>query len=173
VTPTPTHVLGVDPGVKGALCLLNCNTRAIVVFDMPTSNGQVDPRALAAAIDAALFSAGAKPAEVHGAIENVNGRPRQAHVFAFGLSTGIVHGVLGAMGIRFSLVQPAQWKSACGLRRGVNETQASTKARARELAVKLWPEHAAEFYRVKDDGRAEAALIARYFANICIDNKKK
>jgi len=28
---------------------------------------------------------------------------------------------------------------------------------------KLWPERAADFQRVKDDGRAESALIARHF----------
>jgi hypothetical protein len=45
----------------------------------------------------------------------------------------------------------------------LNETQAGTKARARELASRLWPEHAAEFKRVRDDGRAEACLIARFW----------
>ena len=39
------------------------------------------------------------------------------------------------------------------------------KALARELAARLWPEHAAEFSKVKNDGRAEACLIGRYFAN--------
>jgi hypothetical protein len=51
-----------------------------------------------------------------------------------------------------------------GLRKMLNESQAQNKTRARELAVKLWPGMAEEFHRVKDDGRAESALLARWFA---------
>lgn len=36
------------------------------------------------------------------------------------------------------------------------------KERSREIATQLFPEHSKEFAKVKDDGRAEAALIARY-----------
>lgn len=175
MTPTPakpTHILACDPGLHGALALYTLNTRQIHVWDIPIADGQVDPRALAASIDAALFSAGIKPAEVHGAIENVSSRPRQAHAFTFGLSTGIVHGVFGTMGIDYSTVPPGQWKPAMGLRKALGETQDQNKTRARELAMKLWPELAEEFKRVKDDGRAEACLIARFVGN-SIDNKLK
>ena len=86
----------------------------------------------------------------------------QAGAFNFGVFAGCVHGVLGALGMPMSLVSPGVWKPAMGLRRGLNESQAQNKTRARSLAIKLWPEKASEFARVKDDGRAESVLIARY-----------
>jgi len=63
------------------------------------------------------------------------------------------------------LVSSNVWKGATGLHRMSGESQADVKSRARFLAQKLWPEQAAQFKRIKDDGRAEAALLARYFAN--------
>ena len=38
------------------------------------------------------------------------------------------------------------------------------KAASRGMATELFPDFADQFRRVKDDGRAEAALIARYGA---------
>ena len=163
VAPNPTHILGVDPGLAGALCLLSIQTKAIEgVFDMPTSDGQVDPTKLAAIVDQLKFRANR---HIHAAVELVSSMPRQAGAFNFGRSAGVVHGVLGALNIPMTTVSPNVWKPAMGLRRGLNESQAQNKIRARELAVRLWPEQAGLFARVKDDGRAEAALIARHFIN--------
>lgn len=165
-TPIPTHVLAVDPGVHGAICFLTVSTRRVQVWDMPLNpDGQVDPRALAASIDAALFVSSAQIKRVHGVVELVSSMPRQAGAFNFGRSTGVVHGVFGAMGIDYSLVFPSQWKGAMGLYKTSGETQEQNKTRARELASRLWPDLAASFRRVKDDGRAEACLLARYFSN--------
>lgn len=158
----PTHILGIDPGLSGALCLYEIATKRVRVFDMPTSDGRVDPTKLAQIIDQCNFQAGR---HLVAAVELVSSMPRQAGAFNFGVSAGVVHGVLGALGVPFTLIQPVQWKGAMSLRRAVNETQAQNKTRARELAIKLWPEVPGEFTRKKDDGRAEAALIARYYAN--------
>jgi crossover junction endodeoxyribonuclease RuvC len=158
----PTHILGCDPGLQGAFCFYEISTKFIHIFDMPLSDGRVDPTKLAGIINTAKSITSA---QVHAAVENVNSLPRQAGAFNFGRSVGVVHGVLGALGIPYTLVSPNEWKGACGLRRGVNESQDQVKTRARELATKLWPEMAAEFKRVRDDGRAEACLIARHYAN--------
>ena len=156
----PQFVLGVDPGISGALSLYEISTKNIHIFDMPVTDGRVDPAKLAAIIEMCKVRG-----TIHAAVENVSSMPRQAGAFNFGRSAGVVHGVLGALGIPYSLVSPNEWKGACGLRRGVNESQDQVKTRARELASRLWPEMAAEFKRVKDDGRAESALISRFFAN--------
>jgi crossover junction endodeoxyribonuclease RuvC len=161
----PTHILGVDPGLRGALCLYEVATHRIWLYDMPVSDGQVNPHLLASVIDAAKFAANVSASQIHAAIENVSSMPRQAGAFNFGRSAGVVHGVLGALNIPFSLIAPSQWKAVMGLNRSFHETQTQNKTRARDLAVKLWPGLAHEFKRVKDDGRAEAALIARYFRN--------
>jgi crossover junction endodeoxyribonuclease RuvC len=73
--------------------------------------------------------------------------------FSFGRSRGVVEGVLGAAGIACSFIAPASWKRAVGL-------SLASKDAARSEAIRRWPNHAELFARVKDDGRAEAALIA-------------
>lgn len=160
---TPTHVLGIDPGLSGALCLLRTSGLAIEnIFDMPVTDGHVDPAKLASIVDMCRFQAGHR---IHAAIELVSSMPRQKGSFNFGVSAGILQGVLGALGVPFSMVQPAQWKGATGLHRMSGETQADVKTRARFIATKLWPEHATDFKRIKDDGRAESSLIARHYAS--------
>lgn len=159
----PTHILGIDPGLAGALCLLHVQSKAIdQIFDMPVTDGRVDPAKLATIIDLCEFT---RTGVMHAAVELVGSMPRQAGAFNFGVSTGVVHGVLGALNVPYTLVPPNQWKPAMGLRKLPNESQDQNKSRARALAIELWPEHAEVFKRVKDADRAEAALLARYFAN--------
>lgn len=155
----PDFVLGIDPGLSGALCLLRCSGLAVEsIWDMPVTEGRVDPAKLALIVGVCQLRG-----NVVAAVELVSSMPRQAGAFSFGVSAGVVHGVLGALGVPMSLVSPGVWKPAMGLRRGLSESQAQNKGRARELAMKLWPEKASEFQRVKDDGRAESCLIARYY----------
>jgi hypothetical protein len=77
--------------------------------------------------------------------------------YSLGLNSGIVIGVVQALGIPLERVRPATWKLAMGLR-------GKPKAASRGMATELFPDFADQFRRVKDDGRAEAALIARYGA---------
>ena len=157
--PAPAHILGIDPGLGGALALLNVSTRAIEsLHDMPVIQGRVDPARLALIVGMCQLRG-----TIVAVVELVSSMPRQSGSFNFGVSAGVVHGVLGALQIPFTLVSPNVWKGATGLHRLTNEAQAQTKTRARELASRLWPESAALFARAKDDGRAESALLARFF----------
>jgi crossover junction endodeoxyribonuclease RuvC len=72
--------------------------------------------------------------------------------FNFGMNFGTIKGVCGGLRIPFSLVTPGKWKRDLGLK--------ADKDQARARAAQLWPGAAAHFARKKDDGRAEAALIA-------------
>ena len=155
----PDFCLGIDPGLSGALALLRCEGLKIEgVYDTPVTDGRVDPAKLALIVGMCQLQG-----TIVAAVELVSSMPRQAGAFNFGVSAGVVHGVLGALQIPFTLVSPNVWKGATGLHRLTNEAQAQTKTRARELASRLWPESAALFARVKDDGRAESALLARFF----------
>lgn len=158
--PAPAHILGIDPGLGGALALLNVSTRAIEsLHDMPVIQGRVDPARLALIVEMCQLRG-----TIVAVVELVGSRPHQGHAFSFGFSVGLIHGCLAALGVPIYTIQPAQWKSAYNLRRAGNETQANTKTRARMLAQKLWPEQADLFARVKDSDRAEAALIGRFWA---------
>ena len=64
----------------------------------------------------------------------------------------VILGVCSALRIPVSLVTPSKWKRDMGL--------TADKDQARARAAQLWPGAAKQFARKKDDGRAEAALIA-------------
>lgn len=139
-------VLGIDPGKKGALAALDAATGALVWLDDM-------PNPLSGALLADLL---VNEIVVAAAVEQQASRPGQGHVgpFQHGLGYGIILGTLGALRIGHEIVAAAAWKKAQGL--------SSDKNRSRALAVQRWPEQAALFARVRDDGRAEAALIAHH-----------
>ena len=126
------------------------------VFDMPTlelsRNGskrrEIDVHILADNISAQPVG--------HAFIEQVGPRPGEAvsRVFAFGKGYGEVIGVLVALGIPHTFVPPAKWKKALGV--------PAAKDGSRARASQLLPGGAFQWQRVKDDGRAEAALICLY-----------
>lgn len=91
-------------------------------------------------------------------VEDVHAMPRQGVTssFNFGMSTGIVRGVLAARLIPVHFVSPALWKRHFQL--------GADKQQARLRATNLFPEHADLFRRRLDDGRAEALLLAVYGA---------
>ena len=156
----PDFILGVDPGLGGALALYNVKRpESSEVFSMPLAKGALDSASLADLVASFTFH----HSSIHAAVENVHSRPRQAGAFNFGLSTGIIHGVLAAHGIPMTLISPSLWKVKMGLQRGPDEPASATKDRARELAAKLFPHLADQFKRKKDDGRAEALLLAVYY----------
>jgi crossover junction endodeoxyribonuclease RuvC len=160
VSSRPDFCLGIDPGLSGSLALLRCEGLKIEsIYDMPVTDGRVDAARLALIVGMCQLRG-----TIVAAVELVSSMPRQAGAFNFGVSAGCVHGVLGALGVPMVLMPPGVWKPGCGLRRLTNESQAQNKSRARELATKLWPEHAADFAKVKFDGRAESCLLARYYA---------
>ena len=91
-------------------------------------------------------------------VEFVGARPREGAVraFAFGRSRGVIEGVCGAAGVPLSFLMPAHRKRLVGIPPG----KEGAKDAARSEAIRRWPAHAALFARVKDDGRAEACLVA-------------
>lgn len=143
-------ILGIDPGLSGALAFYFPVQQVVSAEDMPVVAGDVDAATLAARIiqmrpDVAI-------------VESVGARPGQgvSSTFKFGCGFGIVRGVIAASGVPLHLVSPAKWKRGFGLN--------SDKEKSRALALQLWPARADLFARKMDHGRAEAALIARYGA---------
>jgi crossover junction endodeoxyribonuclease RuvC len=148
------RVLGVDPGLTGAIALWDTAIDGLLLRDMPVGSTakatrrEVVPEWLAQLIreyepDLAW-------------LEQVSAMPKQgvSSVFSFGCSYGMARGVLAALAIPTHLVTPAVWKRALGL--------GSDKSHSRALAARVFARHAGEFARVRDDGRAEAALLTHY-----------
>lgn len=161
-----TLIIGVDPGKYGALALWQPGATTAVIADMPITDGEVDPTELGQIIRAFQRTALSLNQDILAVVEKVHSRPRQAGVFGFGMSTGIVHGVLGCSGIKIDTLPPNLWKPRMGLRRNPDEADATYKTRSRELASRLLPDVAGDFKRMKDDGRAEACLIAIAYASL-------
>ena len=90
-------------------------------------------------------------------VEYVGARPGEAApgAFAFGRCRGVVEGVLGAQGIPTKFLTAPVWKRAIGIPPGKD----GSKDAARSEAIRRWPMLAEKFARVRDDGRAESALI--------------
>lgn len=150
-------IIGFDIGTKGAGALLDAETLALIeIADMPVlTDGPKGRPAVNAPLLADLiwrWQAG------HAFVEYVGARPGEGAVgaFAFGRSRGVVEGVLGACGVPVTLLTPPSWKRIVGIPAG----KEGAKDAARSEAIRRWPAHASLFARVKDDGRAEAALIA-------------
>lgn len=163
---TPLRVLGVDPGLMGGWAVVDAKGNLFSAGSFPThivkKNGkkslQIDGPNLAAILD--LTSS------THAFVENVSSRPRQQGQFQFGVNTGIIHGILHALNVSLHKVSPASWKAVYGIKRADDQSKAETKTHARKIAASLYPQHAKLFSRVKDDGVAEATLIALYGLNM-------
>lgn len=147
-------VVGIDPGFSGAIAMLY-NKNMLIVKDLPLKMFMGRPQ-----IDGYEFSRIIEmyKSEIEFAvIEDVNAMPNQGVVsmFRFGYNAGILLGVLDACRVEVLKVKPAVWKSALNL--------SSDKKKSLALAKKTFPKYKNYFTRVKDDGRAEAALLA-FFA---------
>ena len=147
-------IIGVDPGTSGALAVVDLDTLALhVVEDMPVVAGRVTPALLANFVREVGWE------DVYGvAVEFVRSSPQMGvtSAFSFGYAFGVAVGFFAAHWPCAEIV-PTLWKPTYHL-------TGKDKEASRAAAIGLWPASAGLFKRVKDDGRAEAALIARYYA---------
>jgi crossover junction endodeoxyribonuclease RuvC len=150
------YFFGIDPGASGAVAILTEEGQFVKVFDMPVLEMKVG-KAIKRRVSADLLAheVSLYPNAV-AMLEQVSAMPGQgvSSMFAFGESYGIVKGVFAAFKIPAHLVTPAKWKKSMELN--------ASKDGSRAKAIQMWPEHAGYFKRVKDDGRAEACLIAEF-----------
>jgi crossover junction endodeoxyribonuclease RuvC len=151
--------IGIDPGQSGAIAIL-ADGEPIQVFDMPvsarkTSGQEVSATALVIELRAILRRS--EGAHVFAAIEQVGAMPGNGgtSMFRFGEGFGIVKGVLSALGIGYTLITPPRWKKWAGL-------IGADKDASRTLAMQRFPGAVPWLTRKKDDGRADAILLARF-----------
>jgi crossover junction endodeoxyribonuclease RuvC len=149
------RTLGIDVGLNGAIALV-VDGELISVVDMPTvtldRNGKAKRQV--SVPELVQIVKDFDPTEAY--TERVFAMAGQGvtSVFSFGRSLGVVEGVLGALKIKNSLVTPQTWQKRMAVTGG--------KDGSRARAMDLFPEQAQMFKRVKDDGRADAALIAAF-----------
>lgn len=151
---------GVDPGLDGAIALFEPVNSLLHVWDMPTveilvtgkKKRRVDLHALARLImQHHLVIA-------KGAIEEVGAMPGQGvtSMFNFGWSACAPEMAMACFGVPYLTIPPSRWKRQMRI--------GKDKEGARREASRLLPQHAANWARKKDDGRAEATLLAYWLA---------
>jgi crossover junction endodeoxyribonuclease RuvC len=153
--------VGIDPGLSGAVAFLD-GEELVEVVDMPV----VTPKGRKPRVDVGgLASVLAAWAPVEALVERVGPAPGAgvSSMFRFGYGAGAIEGVLAGLGIEVVLVAPTVWKPAMRL--------GSDKGRARAEAQRLFPALASLFDRVRDDGRAEAALLGLYGVRLALAAK--
>lgn len=161
--------LGVDPGLTGALVWM-VDGELADYLDMPTKRvngvGEVCGRTLTEAIRA--MRALHPGSYVSAVVEKVQGRQGWGATqgFRFGSGVGKVKGVLESLGIEYIEVPPVTWKRHMGLLK-------SDKDASRNLAIARFPSRAEWFARKKDDGRAEAALVALWYEAMALSGRAK
>ena len=150
-------IIGIDPGLSGAVAMFNAGNGFLVIHDMPTVQVKRG-KSLKNEVSPAMLALLLEQHDGHidrAFIEQVGAMPGQGvtSMFSFGRSVGMVEGVLASNYIPTYYVSPQTWQKAVGIK-GKNESRAR--------AAQLFPRYADYFSRVKDDGRADAALIAFY-----------
>jgi crossover junction endodeoxyribonuclease RuvC len=146
-------VIGIDPGLSGAIAR-PMPDGSVDVWDMPTievrNKRRIDPYALASMI----IAAGPVEMVVLEHVQGVQGSGATG-AFTFGEGFGIIQGILVALERPTTMVRPQRWTKDLGV--------SSDKGEHRRTAQRLWPASASMFARVKDDGRADAALLAHWW----------
>ena len=156
----PTYI-GIDPGVRGAIAVLQGT--AAFVYDMPIidvgkggkERNVVDAPALTMLLHKII--AEHRACDMRGWIEEVGSRSTDSgmRAFRFGMGYGVILGVLGALGVPYRQVRPQVWKARWQL---IGKDKSYSLLAARHT----YPALVDQLRRAKDDGRAEALLIAEY-----------
>lgn len=148
------YIIGIDPGFKGGLAVLNTTKNKLFATNTPVFEGEnrteYDIHAMSAMLNLHPDSV------VMTYLERVGARPGQGvtSMFRFGMGFGIWQGIIIARGFPLTLVTPQRWKKEYGLH--------EDKEASRQKASELFPQCTSFWKRKKDDGVAESALLTHY-----------
>lgn len=147
------NIVGIDPGASGALALL-VDGELTDVIDAPAIDKRINVPVVTDWFRGWQDSVGRIDRVI---IENVHAMPKQgvSSSFNFGRALGAIEAVPQSLGLVTTYATPSVWKKSMGL-------QGKPKDASRQLATDLFPSWATMFKRAKDDGRAEAVLLAKW-----------
>ena len=156
-------IIGIDPGIKGAICILK-DGKILDVFDMPImpvgkkNKSQVNSSQIYNEIKKAIINE--EKTNIKVVIEQVSAMPGQGvtSMFNFGQSFGVLKGICSAMQLSMYFVRPAKWKKYFGLIK-------TEKDASRTKVIEIFPYISSQLSRKKDSNKADAVLIASFFYN--------
>lgn len=158
-------MIGIDPGITGAIAVWSGSL--LEVYPMPIVNlkkgksnrNSVSPSLFSNMLKTVIDSWGSN---IYVYIEKVHMMPKMGGVasFSFGMGYGVLLGAISMAGLSYTEVPFKTWhKVMVGIK---------GKDAARERAANLFPAYRTLFAKKKDDGAADAALIAKYGRKLLI-----
>ena len=153
-------IIGIDPGISGAICFFE-DGKIIEVIEMPVmTEGKKNKKQVNGAqiYNEFLKKINNKDDEIRVVIEQVSAMPGQGvtSMFNFGQSFGILKGICSAMQLPMFFVRPAKWKKYFNL---IN----SQKDASRTRAIEIFPYFSTQLSKKKDSNKADAILIASFY----------
>ena len=152
-------VIGIDPGLSGAIAILK-DSKVISLFDMPVmSEGKKNKRQLNSAQLVRIIKDNTeKNEEIVVVVEQVNAMPGQGvtSMFNFGQTFGAIKGVCAALELPIFFVRPSKWKKYFEL---INSSKDSSRTRA----IEMYPSLSNQLAKKKDVNKSDAILIARFY----------
>lgn len=137
-------IIGIDPGKSGAFAVLDCDEMSVKTYDMPgTINEKCALISKIGVVKCAWLERPFFPRMI--GIKNA---------VTIAQAYGELKACLFFAGVPTFEVDPSAWKKTMRL--------STDKNASRALASQYFPDDCEQWARVKDDGRAEAALIALY-----------
>lgn len=154
------YIVGIDPGLKGGIAFYHPNqlvAERTPLIEVPyVKKGKKRTRS---DMDLGTIRKSMQDFDIsHVFLEKVSAMPGQGvtGMFRFGQNLGQWQGLIVGMGLEYTMVTPQAWKKHSGLIK-------ATKGQSVDMARDLWPDNGVDFkYKTADEGRAEAALIAKY-----------
>lgn len=153
-------VVGIDPGITGALCRLSDKILFVDTPLLQIKSGKSIKHVMDAHRAAAILKE-LRPDYV--IIEKVQAMPGGGErsmgatsAFSFGKGVGIWLGILAALQIPYEEVHPITWKKK--LMGGMNKEKDASRLRA----MQIYPGTADDLKLKKHHGRADALLLAHY-----------
>ena len=146
------YFIGIDPGSKGAIAVLDEKSNVVLLEDMPFVKSEK-------VVDLFAFSEILRPyiqGEHHCCLEKCQYTPaiKGSGAFTFGKTVGYTEAFLIQSQVSHELVKPQLWKKEYSL-------LGKDKVGSLEVARRLYVNVASKLLKTKD-GRAEALLIAEY-----------
>ena len=153
-------VIGIDPGLSGAIAILE-GKKVLSLHEMPVmSEGKKNKRQLNSAqlvnIIKEKFN---KNDDIAVVVEQVNAMPGQGvtSMFNFGQTFGAIKGVCAALELPIFFVRPSKWKKHFDL---IN----ASKDASRTKAIEMYPALSNQLAKKKDVNKSDAILIARLYS---------
>ena len=141
-----TYYLGIDPGQKGALAVVDEQGKAIALHDMPSN--LIQTIALIRSLPPIGRAALEEPFP--------GGKMSSVSCMTFGRTVGELRGILGCLNIPFCMVKPQDWQRVFGV---------TGKSRGNDSigqCLELYPDAPLIVNSKRMDGRSDALLIARW-----------